>query len=129
MEPELSSTEHEGEEPVIAAVNFKAAVCQLLDIEEKDYERVIFRKVMFLRARLLGCFITPLHADFHFQERNLIRQVASAESITEVKTDIDFYQHKYVVSSTRRSAMGVRLSGKRLLKLAKLAFAEVSRAK
>lgn len=102
---------------------FKEAVCFFLDCRPDQYEKVVFRKVAFWRTRSIGLVIGIFYPDFHFQEKNLIRQVASNTSMTEMQTDIDFYQHKYVVNSVRRDAMRIRLSGKKLMSLARRAFA------
>lgn len=104
-------------------MTFKRAVCCLLKCEEEDYERLVFQKVMFRRARLIGFFVSWFYPDFHFQEKLLIRQVAETHSLSEVQSDIDFYQHKYVLNSMLRDGFSCRLSGKRLIRLARRAFA------
>lgn len=101
---------------------FQEAVCRLLECSPEQYEKVVFRKVVFFRTRFIGFFVSIFYPDFHFQEKNLIRQVALNTTITEMQTDIDFYQHKYVSNSLRRDGMGIRLSGKKLMSLAKRAF-------
>lgn len=121
--PEGADIESEKTFGELEPITFKYAVCRLLKCREADYERLVFQKVMFRRARLIGFFISWFHPDFHFQEKLLIRQVAETHSLNEVQADIDFYQHKYVVNSMRRDGLNCRLSGKRLMRLARRAFA------
>jgi hypothetical protein len=102
---------------------FKEAVCSLLECTPEQYEKVVFRNVVFFRTRFIGFFVGIFYPDFHFQEQNLIRQVAQNTTMTEMQTDIDFYQHKHVSNSVRRDAMGIRLSGKKMMSLASRAFA------
>lgn len=116
-----SSTFSEDPEPV----SFKQAVCLCLGCGEDQYERQVFRRVMTRRARLVGFFISWFYPEFHFQERLLIRQAGQAQSLKEIQLDIDFYRHKYVVSSKRRDNFGLRLSGKRLMRFARKVFASV----
>ena len=104
-------------------LTFEEVVCSFLECSRDQYEKVVFRKVVFWRTRFIGLFIIIFYPDFHFQEKNLIRQVARNTTMTEMQTDIDFYQHKYVSNSVRRDAMGIRLSGKKLMGLASRAFA------
>ena len=108
-------------------LTFRSAVCRYLKCEATEYEREVFRRVMFRRARLVGLFVSWIHPDFHFQEKMLIRQIAETRSLSEVKLDIDFYQHKYVLNSMRRDGFNLRLSGKRLMRLARRAFASAGK--
>lgn len=103
-------------------LTFRDAVCQRYGCSPRQYEKVVFRRVMFWRTRFMGLFAGIFYPDFHFQERNLIRQVGNNTTLGEMQNDIDFYQHKYVSGSLRRDALGIRLSGKKLMRVARDAF-------
>jgi hypothetical protein len=105
-----------------AAPNLLAATCARFGIREQEFQRYLFRRTVFRRAQLIGWLIHPFHPDFLYQERRLIAQVAHAVNLAEVRNEIDFYQHKYVVGSVRREIFSMRLSGQRLLRIAKMAY-------
>lgn len=100
-------------------VNFRELYCRAYQCPEASFEDHLLTQVLFRRARILRRLISPLNQDFLHAERVLVRQVAKNEDIRETQLDVDFYQHKYVVGSLLRDDLKVRISGVRLLQIAK----------
>ncbi|MFO7725650.1 MAG: hypothetical protein R6V45_08890 [Oceanipulchritudo sp.] len=101
---------------------FKAAVCDYYSMEETAYPAFALRHSLTRRMRILYPFVQVLHPDFLFNERRLIERVAKASSLREIQEEIDFYHHKFVVSSITRDALRLRVSGMQLMHLANKVF-------
>ena len=110
--------------PVVELVNFRERYCRAYNCTETEFEEHLLAKVLFKRARLLQKILTPLNGDFLHAERVLVRHVGKNEAIRETQLDVDFYQHKYVVGSFLREDLKVRISGVRLLQIAKRLLSE-----
>jgi hypothetical protein len=117
-----SSSQPDAPTPVNERPSFKDAYCQLRGIDPSAFEQHLFCDVVFLRARIYGLFVQPFYPNLFHNERALIREVGDNTTLGEMKTDIDFYQHKYVVNSLWRDLFKVRVSGQRLLRIARDAF-------
>lgn len=100
-------------------LTFKHAVCQAFGIQEKDYVRFVLKRSLSNRARLLYPLIRLLSPDFLFNETRLVEQVGNARSLKEIQQEIDFYHHKFVTESISKDALRFRISGIRLMRLAK----------
>lgn len=101
---------------------FKKAVCDYYSIEEDAYLRFVLKRSLTTRMKLLYPFVRVLHPDFLFNERRLVERVGKADRLREIQEEIDFYHHKFVVSSIARDALRLRLSGMRLMHLANKVF-------
>ncbi len=96
---------------------FRDLFCRATDCSPEAFEKELMQRCLFRRARLLYPWIEHLNGDFFFHERRLVEQIAAQESYEGIRYDIDFYQHKFVSTCARRSALRIRLSGQRLLQL------------
>lgn len=103
-------------------VTFKAAVCHLHRVKESHYHSFVLRRTLFRRARLIRPVVTFFYPDFLFNERRLVERIAHSTSLREIQEEIDFYQHKFVVSFIMKDAFRFRISGMRLMSLANKAF-------
>lgn len=88
----------------------------------------MLRQTLFLHARVAFFFARILHRDAFHPERSLIRQAGDKINQTEVKLDIDFYQHKNVIGSFLRGTLRLRVSGIRLQRIARDIFREAREA-
>jgi hypothetical protein len=102
--------------------DFRAAYCHLRGIEPEKFERKVLKEVMFPHARIALFWARILNADAFHAEESLVRQAGSKVSLEEVKSDIDFYQHKSVVGSFVRGTLKFRVSGIRLQRLTRETF-------
>ena len=99
-------------------LTFKEAVCDTYSLEEGAYLRFVLKRSLTTRMKLLYPLVGVLHPDFLFNERRLVERIGKASSLREIQEEIDFYHHKFVVSSVARDALRLRLSGMRLMHLA-----------
>lgn len=63
---------------------------------------------------------------FH-AERRLIQSIAKATTLLDIQYDIDFYQHKNVVNSLFRGTLHFRASGKKIMSMAKILYAQAKK--
>jgi hypothetical protein len=102
----------------VANLNFKKALCQQYQIEEKKYVSFVLSQALFKRVRLFMPLISFFKPQFLFNERRLVEKVGRATTLREIQAEIDFYQHKHVVNFLWKDALRFRLSGMRLMSLA-----------
>lgn len=103
---------------------FKTLTCSYLDIPPEDFEKKMLAKILFKRARLVKALFRLIGLELFYQERVLIRHAARCHSISEIRNEIDFYQHKYVVNKFWKDIMHFRASGQALIRLANKIFPE-----
>lgn len=108
-------------------ITFKEAVCNLYGIHPEKFERFMLRKTLFWRVRFLQPLIEFFHPDFLFNERRLVSKIANAHNMREVQEEVDFYQHKFVVGFVLKEVLRFRISGMRIMIIARKAFQEVIR--
>ncbi|MCC5838635.1 MAG: hypothetical protein JJT96_00810 [Opitutales bacterium] len=96
---------------------FQDRFCEYFACDPCRYQTRALRRGLFLRARLIYWMMHFLRPDFFYEERKLVETIGRKSRVSDIKYDIDFYQHKYVSSSTRRGILHVRISGNRLLRL------------
>lgn len=101
---------------------FQKAVCELHGIPEDRYRGLVLRKTLFRRVRLVMPVVGVLNPDFLHHEKRLVERVGAALNVKEVRDEIDFYQHKFVVNSPLKDTLRFRLSGMKLMNLAAEAF-------
>ena len=101
---------------------FKQSVCQLYDLTSKDYGEFILKQTLFHRVRFIRPFLSFFYPNYLFNEKRLVEKVGRAENLKEIQEEIDFYQHKYVVTSPLKDALKFRVSGMRLMSLANKTF-------
>jgi hypothetical protein len=107
-------------------VTLREAVCKLHGIKESNYSAFVLKRTLFRRARLVRPLVTFFYPDFLFNERRLVDRVGNSASLREVQDEIDFYQHKFVVSFIMKDAFRFRISGMRLMSLANKAFRQAA---
>lgn len=98
-------------------LTFQDRFCAHFGCDPSRYQTRTLRRGLFLRARLIYWMMHFLRPNFFYEERQLVETIGRKSRVSDIKYDIDFYQHKYVSSSTRRGILHVRLSGNRLLRL------------
>ena len=97
--------------------SFKSRYCSLLSCSPERFEKELMRRCLFKRARLLYPWIERFNNDFFLYERKLLERIAREDNFSDIRHDIDFYQHKFVTTSTRRGAFRIRISSQRLVRI------------
>jgi len=101
------------------AREFKKVYCERYACGEEEFHLHLLRRSFFLPGQLLY-FISRLFVPQAFMgESSLIDQIGRANTVNEVRDELDFYHHKYVSNSTLRGAFYFRVSGQKLIRLAK----------
>ena len=106
----------------MSSITLKEKVCALYRIEHPHFDAFMLQHTLFRRVRLVRPLVQIFYPDFLFNEKRLVEKVAKAVTLREVQSEIDFYQHKYVVNSFLKDALRFRLSGMRMMSIATKAF-------
>lgn len=100
-------------------IDFRTAYCKVYDCPVKEFEPRVLRQTLFWHARLLRSLVRPVRPESFYAEYLLIKQAGDKILISDVQLDVDFYQHKYVNGFTMRESFKARVSGRRLVGLAR----------
>lgn len=103
-------------------IDFRTAFCRSRGISEKQFEEEVLKRTLTWNARLVRPIISLFHPDAFYPEISLVRQAGDKIDFEDIRLDIDFYQHKFVSSSSIRDLFRFRVSGIRLQRLALNAF-------
>ena len=98
---------------------FKKAYCERFACEEEKFLSHLLCRSFFLPGQFLYLVSRIFVPQAFTGEASLIDHVGRASSVNEVRDELDFYHHKYVSTSTMRGAFYFRVSGQKLIKLAK----------
>ena len=103
-------------------VTLKQAVIEKYSIEESQFEEFVLKKTLFFRVRLLRPFVTFFNRQFLYNEKKLVEQVGKTCGLREVHEEIDFYQHKFVAGFLMKDVLRIRISGMKMIILAREVF-------
>ena len=103
-------------------IDFRTAYCKVYDCSVDEFEPRVLRQTLFWHARFLRALVRPMRPESFFAEYLLIKQAGDKILISDVRGDVDFYQHKYVNGFMMRESLKVRVSGRRLIGLARRVF-------
>ena len=104
------------------AVTLKQAVIEKYRIDESQFEEFVLKETLFFRVRLIRPFVTFFNSQFLYNEKKLVEQVGKTRGLREVYEEIDFYQHKFVAGFLMKEVLRVRISGMRMIILARKVF-------
>lgn len=107
-----------------AEPTFQERFCAHFGCAPSRYQTRALRRGLFFRARLIYWVMHFLRPDFFHEERQLVQTIGKKSRVSDIKYDIDFYQHKYVSSSARRGILHVRISGNRLLRVVREVYGD-----
>lgn len=107
------------------SVTLKKAITKKYKLEESEFEYFVLNKTLYFRVRLFRPIIRFFNSQFLFNEKRLIEQLANTTSLREVHEEIDFYQHKFVTGFLLKEALRIRISGMKVIRLARDAFIEL----
>ena len=93
-----------------------------MDLKEDRFVPFLLRRCLFNRMLVVAPILRLIMPNLLFHERKLLEQVGKAHSLKEIQSEVDFYQHKYVVDSILKDALKFRLSGMKLMRLANRAY-------
>jgi len=106
-------------------IDFRTAYCRVNQCPPAKFEKRLLAQTFFMHARIIDLFSRLIHPNGFHAERALVSQAGDKIALNDIQLDIDFYQHKNVVGSLFRDSFKCRISGKRLLKIAKTTFEEI----
>ena len=99
--------------------DFKTAFCERFRCPPEKYPRAVLARSLLFPGWICFFLARLIVADAFRGEHSLAKHVGRASTVREVKDEIDFYHHKYLSETKLRSALGVRVSGQKLIKLAR----------
>ena len=103
-------------------INLRTAYCQVYNCPVEEFEPRVLKQTLFGHARLIRAIVRIIRPESFYAEYLLVKQAGDKILISDVQLDVDFYQHKYVTGFLLRESFKVRLSGRRLVSLARDVF-------
>lgn len=99
--------------------DFRSRFCRKYNCRPEAFERQILGRVLYLHMRPLALIMLAINRQRLQPEQVFVRQIARTATITQVLADVDFYNHKYVTNSFLRGTLNLRISGRRVIRMAK----------
>lgn len=100
--------------------SLKSAYCQKYDCSPDQFEEKVFRKCLYPQARLVASFIRLFSHRFFFYDFELLNSVGEASTLSEIVADIGAFRcNPRWQGGVLRRTLRIRISGKRLIALAK----------
>lgn len=103
-------------------IDFRTAYCQWRGCPVEQFEKRLLSETLFFPAKVLRFIAMPFRPQSFHAEYVLMRQAGDKQQIEDIELDVDFYQHKYVVGKLSRESFSLRVSGRKLVRLARYAF-------
>jgi hypothetical protein len=111
-------------DPAGAPADFADLFCQLCGCPRDCFERVLFRKSLYLHARLFAPLILWLRPHTFEEDFAVIREVASIRDPQVFRNEVNrFYGRNRRDASFLRTILLIRISGRRLMSWKNRAFA------
>lgn len=98
---------------------FLLQYCAEHSVSPDSFEIHLLRRVIFAHFLFVLPFLWILGPNVLHPERRLMILIGRCRTLEEVQNNIDFYQHKNVVNSFWRGPLRFRISGKKLMSIAK----------
>ena len=103
-------------------LDFRTAYCRIYNCPEEEFEPRVLAQTLFLHTRVIRAILRTFRPASFYAEYLVVKQAGDKVLLSDVQLDIDFYQHKHVVGHLFRESLNMRLSGRRLIKLAGSVF-------
>lgn len=98
---------------------FLQQYCAEKNLSPESFEWHLVKRVIFVHFLLVLPILWIFGTNVLHPERRLLTLIGRCQSLEEVQNNIDFYQHKNVVNSLWRGPLRFRISGKKLMRIAK----------
>ena len=108
-------------------MSFVDLYCNEFDCSPENFEESVFRQCLFPHAVQLVSIIWGLNPRYFNADLELIRQVKFLNKADEVALEIQRFRHHDKRTGVLRRWLKARVSGRRLLNLARLLFAQAAR--
>jgi hypothetical protein len=105
--------------PGASAPQFGALFCRRYLCNSVQYEKKMLRRCLYPHALPFAFFISLFSPGYFHQEQVLIKDLWRARTVAEVQETLDYYQG---IRSRRWSGLRLRISSRRVLKVAKKMF-------
>jgi hypothetical protein len=103
--------------------NFKALFCRQFHCSQEEYEQQLFRRTLNRHAFPFASVLAKVDPDFFREDRDLIRDMATAASHREVVAELNrFFGRNLRDRNWLRKWFSLRISGKRVLRLSRKVF-------
>jgi hypothetical protein len=104
---------------------FKEAFCTQFDCSPQSYERAMFFKCLPWHAKPIALLLYPLKSKMVRGGLHLIQHVGQATSLREIRNSVDsYYTWTRLDLGFWANTLRIRVSGKKVLKLAKGLYPE-----
>lgn len=112
----------------MSSTTFENLVCARFRCSAAQYPEMVLRHCTFVLARPLACLLWHVRRGYFKPELKLLEEVRTATSYQEVARELnDFlYRHPRRYMGLGHRWLRIRLSGARLLRLARRLYAEAS---
>lgn len=99
-------------------ITFRAACCERFGVSPETFEKELLWHCVPRRAVGLGKLIWRLRPSYFEPDLELIRDVSQCTSASAVQAELNCFRYRNRTSGFCRKVLGVRLSGRQLVKLA-----------
>jgi hypothetical protein len=114
----------------VASATFKSLFCKKFGCPPEDFEERAFRKLLYSHTRLFAPVARSFNANYFLDDFKFIRYVGDSAGVREITADVleynDFNKGHWRLF---RTAMKIRVSGRKAQHLANQLFRESSEAK
>ena len=107
-----------GEEPSLWPATFKEAFCAKYRIRKEDFERKVFWRIMNRHALLFALLIYKWRPNFFREDFYLIREAGEMRNPQLFTQELNYFHGRNARDKNWfRAGLGIRVSGKRLIRL------------
>ena len=99
--------------------DFKKVYCDHYRCDASRFHQDLLKRSLFLPGRLFFMFTRVFVPQAFSGESSLIDHVGRANSVNEIRDELDFYHHKHVSQSALKENFFLRVSGQKLIRMAK----------
>ena len=105
-------------------MKFQTTFCSRFNCSPAEYEAKAFKECLYWHARLLAPVLQKLKPDFFAEDFKFVRNLSVATTWREAREDVlDFRQVNARRGSFLRTALRIRVSGRKASRLAQQLFA------
>ncbi|KAF0093674.1 MAG: hypothetical protein E1N59_2662 [Puniceicoccaceae bacterium 5H] len=104
------------------APTFADRYCAYYQCSPQEYEQHLLSRILMKRTKVLAWLLRTASPQLLHAERNVVRQSGYAYRQSDIQGVIEFYRHKFVSGDWYRETFGFRMSGKKLMLIAREVF-------
>jgi hypothetical protein len=118
-----AGTDKTGEHARNMSKSFQTLYCEHYQCSAQEFEQRVFRECLYRHALPLAPLFASLDPCFFLEDLSFIRDVGHAASRSEVISELNrFFGRNMRERNWFRKALGIRVSGKRVLRLYRALF-------